>query len=242
MLVFIHGGSFTDGSSRIPIYDGQYIAGQQGVILVSLNYRLDIWGLPGALGPAQNSGVLDQRLAPEWVRDNIAGFGGDPGRITVFGQSAGGGSVDILSYAFADDPVASAFITMSGTAPPFAFTSPEAAAARAKVARSAGLPTWRYRWAGVFPNTILTYVPTTTGAWHGSEVRFVRNTRCPALVNPTTVEMEISSLTNYYCLTNQNSCPGSLALRPRILYPTPRSKTRSSPTSKVRKPRSPKTP
>lgn len=100
VLVFIHGGSFISGSSRVPVYNGQHIAGNQDVVLVTLNYRLNIWGFPGAPGKTQNLGLLDQRLALEWVRDNIAGFGGDPDRITVFGQSAGGGSVDSKELFF----------------------------------------------------------------------------------------------------------------------------------------------
>lgn len=66
-----------------------------------------------------NLGLLDQRLAVEWVRDNIAHFGGDPGRITLFGQSAGGAAIDLYSYAWTADPIAQAFIPMSGTATGF---------------------------------------------------------------------------------------------------------------------------
>jgi cholinesterase len=63
-----------------------------------------------------NVGLLDQRLAVEWVKDNIAAFGGDPKRITLFGQSAGAASVDIYSYAWRDDPIVNGFILQSGTA------------------------------------------------------------------------------------------------------------------------------
>ncbi|KAK0728899.1 Alpha/Beta hydrolase protein [Lasiosphaeria miniovina] len=73
--------------------------------------------------------VTDQRLAVEWVRDNIRNFGGDPTRITLFGQSAGASSVDYYSYAWADDPVVHAFIPMSGTAISFGQQTSENATA-----------------------------------------------------------------------------------------------------------------
>lgn len=60
--------------------------------------------------------MLDQRLAVEWVRDNIAGFGGDASRITLFGESAGGSSVDFYSYAWTEDPIVNGFIAESGSA------------------------------------------------------------------------------------------------------------------------------
>jgi cholinesterase len=80
------------------------------------SYRINIFGFPGAsFLPDINLGLLDQRLAVEWVRDNIAGFGGDPKRITIFGQSAGGASVDFHAYAWPDNPIAAGFIAESGT-------------------------------------------------------------------------------------------------------------------------------
>lgn len=79
------------------------------------SYRVNIFGFPGAPGYPANPGLLDQRLAFEWVCDNIRAFGGDPKRISLFGQSAGGASIDIHSYAFADDPIAAGLIMESGT-------------------------------------------------------------------------------------------------------------------------------
>jgi cholinesterase len=95
------------------------------------SYRLGILGFPGGpIGP-QNLGLLDQRLAVEWVRDNIANFGGDPSRITLFGQSSGGAGVDFYSYAWDSDPIAAGFIAESGTA--FSWGLPHAAADSAKI-------------------------------------------------------------------------------------------------------------
>lgn len=94
--------------------------------LTQISYRVNVFGFPGLpiKGVAQNAGFLDQRLAIEWVRDNIAKFGGDPDRITLFGQSAGGGSVDYYTYAWTKDPIANAFIPQSGTATSFANPPP----------------------------------------------------------------------------------------------------------------------
>ncbi|OLN86960.1 Cholinesterase 3 [Colletotrichum chlorophyti] len=116
VLVWIHGGAFTTGSSRISANNGQFITDQTDVIMVSLNYRLNIFGFPGNPVSAPNLGLLDVRLAMQWVRDNVERFGGDVNRITMFGQSAGASLVDYYSYAYASDPIANGFIAMSGTA------------------------------------------------------------------------------------------------------------------------------
>lgn len=115
VLLWIYGGGFTTGNSDNPGYNGQYIAEQEDVVLVSINYRLNVFGFPGSPNGTYNLGLLDQRLAVEWVRDNIASFGGDPSRITLFGQSAGSASVDYYTYAWADDPIAHSFIQESGS-------------------------------------------------------------------------------------------------------------------------------
>jgi carboxylesterase type B len=81
------------------------------------SYRLNVFGFPTAPGIVdQNPGLLDQRLAVEWTRDNILAFGGDPARITLFGESAGGIAVDLYAFAWTADPIVNGFIAQSGTA------------------------------------------------------------------------------------------------------------------------------
>ncbi|KAI1334473.1 cholinesterase precursor [Xylariaceae sp. FL0016] len=116
VFVFFHGGRFTIPGPHSPFYNGQYFADTEDVVVVTVNYRLGIFGFSGAPGLTQNAALLDQGLAVEWVRDNIAGFGGDASRINVFGQSAGAGSVDYWAYAYSHDPVVAGLISHSGTA------------------------------------------------------------------------------------------------------------------------------
>jgi para-nitrobenzyl esterase len=95
VMVWIHGGAFSNGNSAVPSYDGHAFA-RDGVVLVSLNYRLGVDGFAWLPGVPANRGLLDQIAALEWVQDNIAAFGGDPGNVTVFGESAGAMSVTTL--------------------------------------------------------------------------------------------------------------------------------------------------
>jgi len=103
VMVWIHGGGFVNGGSSPAVYDGSSFA-RQGVIMVSMNYRLGRFGFfahpalseEAGTAPRGNYGYLDQIAALRWVQDNIAAFGGDPDNVTVFGESAGGGSVNTL--------------------------------------------------------------------------------------------------------------------------------------------------
>lgn len=88
VLVWVHGGAFLNGSGSGPWYDGSRLA-SRGVVVVSINYRLGALGFLGA----GNWGTLDQVRALEWVQRHIAGFGGDAGNVTIFGESAGGSGV-----------------------------------------------------------------------------------------------------------------------------------------------------
>jgi para-nitrobenzyl esterase len=103
VMVWIHGGAFVIGSGRWGWYRGSRLVRREGVVLVTLNYRLGAFGfldLSGVGGPAYadgaNCGLLDQVAALEWVRAHIDRFGGDPDRVTVFGESAGGISIGCL--------------------------------------------------------------------------------------------------------------------------------------------------
>jgi para-nitrobenzyl esterase len=91
-MVWVHGGSFLTGSSAMPSYDGSVLAAEGNVVVVSINYRLGALGFAPVAGHS-NLGLLDQLLALGWVREGIEAFGGDPDLVTVFGESAGGGSI-----------------------------------------------------------------------------------------------------------------------------------------------------
>ncbi|MCX2949151.1 carboxylesterase/lipase family protein [Lentzea sp. NEAU-D7] len=124
VMVWIQGGAYTVGMSGLPEYDGARLA-SGGVVVVTLNYRVGVEGFALIEGAPANRGLLDQVAALEWVRDNIRAFGGDPARVTVFGQSAGGGSVAAL---LAMPRAAGLFHRAIASSVPGTFFSPELAA------------------------------------------------------------------------------------------------------------------
>ncbi|USX53481.1 carboxylesterase family protein [Lentzea sp. HUAS12] len=95
VMVFVHGGGFVTGSTTASLYDGRSFA-RDGVVLVKVNYRLGVPGFLDLPGAPPNRGLLDVIAALAWVRDTVAVFGGDPGNVTVFGQSAGATLVGAL--------------------------------------------------------------------------------------------------------------------------------------------------
>ena len=95
VLVWIHGGAFVYGSGSLSIYDGSKFA-RDGIVCVTINYRLGVDGFLQIDGAPANRGLLDQVAALRWVRDNIAAFGGDPDAVTIAGESAGAMSVVTL--------------------------------------------------------------------------------------------------------------------------------------------------
>lgn len=112
VMVWIHGGSYVFGAGDLPIHDPEPLVSEQNVVVVSITYRLGLFGFVGGdfqretraqaktrPRPA-NLGLLDMIAALRWIRDNIATFGGDPGNITLFGESAGG---DAIAHLMASD-------------------------------------------------------------------------------------------------------------------------------------------
>ncbi|KIX92340.1 uncharacterized protein Z520_11948 [Fonsecaea multimorphosa CBS 102226] len=119
VMAWIYGGGLAFGANSLQIYDGADFAANQDVILVVLNYRTNILGFPAAPQlplTERNLGFLDQRMALDWIQRNIAAFGGDPQKVTIFGQSAGGRSVDILVTSMPHNPPFRAAIMESGVA------------------------------------------------------------------------------------------------------------------------------
>jgi para-nitrobenzyl esterase len=104
VLVFIHGGGNIQGASSQPVYDGRYLAERGGGVVVTINYRLGALGFlahpalsaESGRGVSGNYGILDQIAALRWVQRNITAFGGDPNRVLIFGESAGGVNVCVL--------------------------------------------------------------------------------------------------------------------------------------------------
>ncbi|KAL4940304.1 Alpha/Beta hydrolase protein [Aspergillus oleicola] len=117
VFIYVHGGGYTSGGTnslyKIP---DQWVQSTQNHIVVTIAYRLNVFGFPNAKGQYLNVGLLDQRLALEWIRDNVASFNGDPDRMVLWGQSAGAGSVGLYSYAYPFDPIVTGFIADSGGA------------------------------------------------------------------------------------------------------------------------------
>ncbi|MEW4370843.1 carboxylesterase/lipase family protein [Paenibacillus kandeliae] len=126
VMVWIHGGAFMNGAGSLPFYDGTSFALNSEVIVVTINYRLGVFGFLDLSGHGQpesaNLGLQDQIAALKWVRDNIAAFGGDPERVTIFGESAGAMSIASLLAMPAAKGLFRAAILQSGASQ---FTTPE---------------------------------------------------------------------------------------------------------------------
>ncbi|MFD8274658.1 carboxylesterase/lipase family protein [Streptomyces flaveolus] len=137
VMVFVHGGGFVAGSTRSVLYDGSAFA-RDGVVLVTLNYRLGIAGFLDLPGVPANRGLLDVVAALRWVRENIAAFGGDPHNVTLCGQSAG---ATVVGGVLATPEAAGLFhraIVQSGSGLG-AFTAEQAARVTKSVAADLGI-------------------------------------------------------------------------------------------------------
>lgn len=173
VMVWIYGGAYEHGAADDPVFDGTLLAGE-GVVVVTFNYRVGFEGFGQLPDAPANRGVLDQAAALTWVQDNIRGFGGDPGNVTVFGSSAGGGS----AVALAAMPRAGGlFRRCVAQSVPGLFYPPDLAArVTARVAAAAGVPARTAELAALAPQQLantsaevieeLTVDPRSWGALH----------------------------------------------------------------------------
>jgi para-nitrobenzyl esterase len=154
VLVWVHGGAFVNGSGAVPQYDGTAFA-RDGVVTVTFNYRLGVDGFLhfGDDGP-DDRGLLDQVAALEWVRDNIAAFGGDPSRVTVAGESAGAMSVVSLLSMPRAQGLFSRAVAQSGSGH-FALQPATATRVAEALAARLGVPLSRAALAEVEPATLV---------------------------------------------------------------------------------------
>ncbi|MBC8794212.1 MAG: hypothetical protein C6Y20_21695, partial [Tagaea sp. CACIAM 22H2] len=139
VLVYIHGGGYTSGAGDSPLTHGARLAARGDVVVITLNHRLNLFGhlhlasIAGAdYAASGNAGLLDLVLALEWVRDNAAVFGGDPGNVTLFGQSGGGAKIACLMAMPSAKGLFHRVWTMSGQQ--VTVQGPRAATARARAA------------------------------------------------------------------------------------------------------------
>jgi para-nitrobenzyl esterase len=138
VLVWMHGGAFVTGTGAMPWYQGSSLARRGDVVVVTINYRLGAFGFTGTT----NHGLRDQLAALDWVAANIGAFGGDPGNVTVFGESAGGASVVAL---MASDAAGRTFHRAWAMSPSITQLRDERRAGEAAdaLARAAGVSDWR---------------------------------------------------------------------------------------------------
>ena len=145
VMVWIHGGGFAGGSGSIPIYEGRHLA-ERGLVIVTINYRVSVFGflahpeLTAEAGSSGNYGLQDQVAALRWVQRNIGAFGGDPGRVTIAGQSAGAAAVHALIASPLATGLFARAIAESGSGMGIPIGGlPDAEALGARVAASAGV-------------------------------------------------------------------------------------------------------
>ncbi|MBO8200852.1 carboxylesterase/lipase family protein [Streptomyces smyrnaeus] len=161
VMVFVHGGGFVAGSTRSPLYDGSRFA-RDGVVLVTVNYRLGIPGFLDLPGAPRNRGLLDVLAALRWVRENIAAFGGDPGNVTLFGQSAGATLTGAALAHPASTGLVRRAIVQSGSGRG-AFTTEQAARVTAAAAEALGIAPHVEAFTRISDRRLVDIVPDLTG-------------------------------------------------------------------------------
>lgn len=169
VMVWIHGGRYLEDYSANPHYDGATLAAA-GVVVVSMNYRVGVEGFARVAGAPNNRGLLDQVAALQWVHDNIAAFGGDPTNVTVFGQSAGAGSIAALLVMPATPGLFRRAIVQS--LPGTFFTEELAAGISTQIAARVGAAATSAELQRFSPNTLVTasqellvQMPAFADAW-----------------------------------------------------------------------------
>ncbi|VVJ17814.1 Carboxylesterase [Amycolatopsis camponoti] len=161
VMVFVHGGGFVTGTGGAALYDGRAFA-RDGVVLVTLNYRL---GIPGFLvldDAPDNRGLLDVLAALRWVRDTAGAFGGDPGNVTVFGQSAGATLVAGLLAAPESSGLFRRAIMQSGSGTG-AFTPEQARRVTSAAATALGADPTAEAFAGIPDDRFVAVLPALSG-------------------------------------------------------------------------------
>ncbi|MFZ1381637.1 MAG: carboxylesterase family protein [Scrofimicrobium sp.] len=152
VLVWIHGGGYAAGSPASPWYNGRAF-NRDGVVTVTISYRLGFDGFGWMKGAPMNRGVLDWLLALEWVQQNVASFGGDPDRVTIAGQSAGGGAVLALLGMEKAQHLFSKVYSISGALADVTMTDAKDLGLR--MAREAGIVPTRAAWSTLSEQRIL---------------------------------------------------------------------------------------
>jgi para-nitrobenzyl esterase len=176
VMVWIYGGAYRSGAASLPGYDGTLLAGQN-VVVVTFNHRVGVEGYAYLPGAPANRALLDQAAALRWVRENIAAFGGDPGRVTIFGESAGAGAVAALLVM---PSAAGLFRRAIAQSVPATFFSPALAAdVTAAIAAQAGLPATAAAFAAVDPAVLAAASDAVRPGDHGGRWGPVAHTSVP---------------------------------------------------------------
>ena len=161
VLVFVHGGGFLAGTGSAAAYDGTELA-RRGMVVVTVNYRLGAAGWLHLDDAPANRGLLDVLAALRWVRDNITGFGGDPGQVTVAGQSAGATIVAALLSSPLAEGLFHRAISQSGNGLG-AFTTAQAKLVTQALARAAGVAPTVDGFAAVSDTDLVAYTASIAG-------------------------------------------------------------------------------